>query len=256
MKIKNRFFKTDIFLVIALACQILLWTQTKHYQPEMGIVPEVPNPIAIQALSLGDEQFYFRSLAFQLQNAGDTFGRFTALKKYDYNKLYRWFKILDSLDDKSNLIPSLAGYYFSQTQNTPDVRYIVDYLDEHVNLNDYNRYHKWWWLSQSVYLANHKLKDQELALKLAYKLSATKRDDLPFWAKQMPAFIHEQLGEDEQALIVIKSIMENIDDIPPGELNFMRHFVKDRLNILIERHPELGKLMQEYSVNPPEDNNK
>lgn len=247
---KKRFFRTDLLLIATLCMQIMLWTQTKHHMPEMGILPQVPNPIAIEALSLGDEQFYFRALAFQLQNAGDTFGRFTALKKYDYDKLYRWFKILDGLDSKSHLIPSLAGYYFSQTQNTADVRYIIDYLDQHVNLDDYNKHHKWWWLSQSVYLANHKLEDKELALKLAYKLAATEREDIPFWAKQMPAFIHEQMGEDQQALMVIKHIMENIETIPPGELNFMRHFVKDRLDMLIAKHPELERLMQQYEVNP------
>lgn len=247
---KKSFFKTDLLLMAALSCQVLLWTQTKHHKPEMGIVPEVPNPIAIKALSLGDEQFYFRSLAFKLQNSGDTFGRFTALNKYDYNKLYRWFKILDDLDSKSHLIPSLAGYYFSQTQNVPDVKYIIDYLVEHVELNDYNRHHKWWWLSQSVYLANNKLEDKNLALELAYKLSKTDRDDIPFWVKQMPAFIHEQMGEEEQALIVIKHIMDNIETIPPGELNFMRHFVKDRLKVIIEKHPELEKLTKKHPLNP------
>lgn len=248
--VRRQFFKTDIFLYLLLACQVGLWTQTRDYKPNLAIVPDVPNPLAIKAISLGDEQFYFRTLAFQLQNAGDTFGRFTALKNYNYVKLYHWFLLLDTLDSKSHFVPSLAGYYYSQTQNVPDVKYVIDYLEGHVTRDEYNRYNKWWWLSQAVYLANYRLEDKQLALKLAYELAETPRNDIPLWAKQMPAFIHEQLGEDEQALMIIRHIMDNMDDIAPGELNFMRYFVKDRLNKMIEKYPELKRLMEEQKIPP------
>ncbi len=234
-----KFFRTDLLVYLFLAVQIGLWTQTKAYKPDLAIVPDVPSIASVKALSLGDEQFYFRTLGFQLQNAGDTFGRFTALKKYNYNQLYHWFTLLDTLDSKSNFIPSLAAYYFSQTQNTPDVIYVLRYLDEHASRDLYN---KWWWMSQAVYLANHKLKDKDLALKLAYKLASTPRDDVPMWVKQMPAFIHEKRGEEEQALAIISDILNNVDDIDPGELNFMTYFVRDRLNKFIADHPELKKL--------------
>lgn len=221
--------------------QIGLWTQTKHYKPDLAIVPDVPSKASIKAISLGDEQFYFRTLAFQLQNAGDTFGRFTALKNYNYNKLYHWFTLLDTLDSKSHFVPSLAAYYYSQTQNIPDVKYVAQYLEEHAEKDMYNN---WWWMSQAVYLANHKLKDKEWALKLAYKLAATPRNDIPLWVKQMPAFIHEQRGEEEQAVRIISDILNNVDNIDQGELNFMSYFVTKRLNQLLEDHPELKALQK------------
>lgn len=221
--------------------QVALWTQTKNFRPDFTIVPDVPSELSVKAFSLGDEQFYFRTLAFQLQNAGDTFGRFTALKLYNYNKLYHWFKLLDTLDDKSNFVPSIAAYYYSQTQNTPDVKYVVQYLDENASRDLYN---KWWWMGQAVYLANHKLKDKDLALKLAYKLASTPRNDIPLWTKQMPAFILESKGEEEQAMRIIADILNNIDNIDEGELNFMSYFVSERLKQYIEDHPELKKLKE------------
>ena len=236
---KRLFFKSDVFLYVFLILQVSLWNVARDYKPNLAIVPDVPSKLGVKALSLGDEAFYFRTLAFQLQNAGDSFGRFTALKKYNYNKLYNWFELLDSLDDRSHFVPSLAAYYYSQTQNTPDVRYVIDYLVHHASRDLYN---KWWWMSQAVYLANHKLKDKELALKLSYKLASTPRDDIPLWVKQMPAFIHEQMGEEQQAMGIISDILENVDNIDQGELNFMTYFVKDRLNQFIEDHPELKKL--------------
>lgn len=221
--------------------QILLWTETKHFKPDFTIVPDVPSELSIKAFSFGDEQFYFRTLAFDLQNAGDTFGRFTALRLYNYPKLYQWFTLLDKLDGKSNFVPSIAAYYFSQTQNTPDVKYIVQYLEE-TSMRDL--YNKWWWMGQAVYLANYKLKDKEWALKLAYKLASTPRNDIPMWVKQMPAFIHEQRGEEEQAVKIISDILNNVDNIDQGELNFMSYFVTKRLKQLLEEHPELKALKQ------------
>jgi hypothetical protein len=223
MEAKNRIFNT--LLVIFLLLQIVFWYNTNDIRPEMTIVPPVPGKEAVNALSFGDEQFYFRSLALEIQNAGDSFGRFTALKNYNYKKLTAWFEILDGLDHQSNFIPSIAGYYYSQTQNVPDVRYIINYLDKHASRDLKN---KWWWMSQAVYLANHRLGDKPLALKLAYKLSKTP-GKVPMWVREMPAFIHEQLGEKEEALRIIEGLMKDQDKLTKEELNFMNYFITERL---------------------------
>lgn len=218
-------------LLILFGIQINFWLKTYHIKPEMEIVENVPSRIAIKANSLGDEQLYFRFLTLILQNAGDTFGRFTALKLYDYKKLSDWFYLLDILDDKSNFVPSIASYYYSQTQRSSDVKYIINYLDDHASKDLVD---KWWWLSQAVYLANFKLKNKILALSLAYKLAKIPAN-MPMWARQMPAFIHEQLGEKQQAYLVIKDIIDNKNNLTTEEMNFMNYFIKDRLNMLLDK---------------------
>lgn len=241
MRVKLIKRKTDLLIYLFLGLQVALWYGAKKYKPELSIVPNVPSTLSIKAISLGDEQFYFRTLAWQLQNAGDSFGRFTALREYNYNQLYHWFKLLDTLDMKSNFVPSLAGYYYSQTQNVPDVRYVINYLDENASLDLAN---KWWWMAQAVYLANNRLGDKKLALKLAYKLASTPEvqgKKLPLWARQMPAFIHEQMGEEDQSLLIIAEIVKNYKDIDPGEMNFMHYFVTERLKT-IEKLKKEGKL--------------
>lgn len=217
----------NIALLCAISLQITFWYNTKHIKPEMVIVPHVPKETTVHLLSLGDAQFYFRQLAFKIQNAGDSWGRFTALKDYNYEALSKWFYLLDKLDSKSNFVPSLASYYYSQTQTPEDTRYIVSYLRDHVKKDPAG---KWWWLSQATYIANHRLKDKKLALEVAYELAATPNHvDMPMWARQMPAFIHEQLGENESAKKIIADIMENFDRFTPGEVNFMEYFLRDRL---------------------------
>lgn len=211
------------FLAVFFLLQLGFWWHTRAILPEMDIVPDVPGKEEVSVLSFGDEQFYFRIMALRIQNAGDTFGRFTALYKYDYATLSRWFSLLSGLDRESDLIPALASYYFSQTQFRPDVRYIVDYLYDYAAARPEK---KWWWLTQAVYLANHKLEDRDLALKIAGPL--TRARNIPVWAQQMPAFIHEQRGELEEALAIMEAIGHDIDAMEPAERLYINRFIEER----------------------------
>lgn len=229
------FFRKYSFLLLFLWLQIGFWVATREELPDMGIVPDVPGRVAVKALSFGDEEFYFRLLALDIQNAGDTFGRFTELYKYDFRKLAAWFSLLDTLDNDSDYMPFIASYYYSQTQYVPDVRYIVDYLYEHSYARPAKKY---WWLAQAVYLAQHKLNDNDLAMKMAEPLE--KADNAPFWVRQLPAFVHEKRGEMDDALRIIEDIQANSKNIPDGELKFMTYFVKERLKKL-EKMQQDGK---------------
>lgn len=222
------FFRNYLLLIVFVLLQLGYWYKTKDITPEMGIVPDVPGREALHAMTFGDNQFYFRILAFNLQNAGDTFGRSTALRYYDFNKLYLWFNLLDELDPKSNIIPAMATYYFSQTQNTADVRYVVDYLYTH-SVHDVGA--KWWWLVQAIYLSMHKLDDKDLALKVSSPLVNKK---VPVWAQQMAAVVREKRGEMEDAYNIMNTIKERAEakDIKDMDLKYMTYFIKERLHKL------------------------
>ena len=118
------------FVVLVVILQIIFWLKTENIKPNLGIVPNVPTLSTVKAFSFGDEEFYFRYKGLRIQNTGDTFGRFSPLKDYDYEKLSQWFYLLDGLDDKSNYIPSLAAYYYSLTQNKQDVIYIINTINQ------------------------------------------------------------------------------------------------------------------------------
>lgn len=229
-------------LILALAGQGAFWWKTKDIVPEMTIVPDVPGEATVKALSLGDEEAFFRLLALNVQSAGDTFGRFTALYKYDFNRLYHWFMLLDTLDHRSDYVPTMATYYFSQTQHRPDVRFIVDYLENHAkdDIKD-----KWWWIVQGIYLSGHKLGDKDRALELANLLKD--QPEIPVWAQQMPAFVHEQRGEMEEASAIIDSILKSKQELKQGELNFMYYFLKDRIARLDQLQGELQDAQKRHA---------
>ena len=227
-------------LFVFLAAQGAFWLHTRSIMPEMGIVPDVPGDRTVRALSFGDEEAFFRLLALNIQNSGDTFGRFTALYKYDFKKLKAWFHLLDGLNNESNYLPAMSSYYFSQTQNPNDVRYIVDYLDDYTKDRVKE---KWWWVIQGVYLAQHKLKDIDRAAALAERLRGVR--GIPIWAQEMPAFIREKQGEFGEALAIMEDIMKHPEDFSQGELNFMRIFIDERLHKLDEVKTELNEIAAE-----------
>lgn len=222
----------QLFL-LAFVCQIFFWVKTESIKPNFEIVPPAPSKHVIAAVSLGDKDFLFYALATRLQNSGDVFAGFAALKLYNYKNLYDWMKRLDELNTKSHLIASLASYYYSQTQNKPDTRYIVDYLDEHVATNPPR---KWWWLVQAMYIAKDTLKDKPRALELANKLSKIENDEMPLWARQMPAFISKEFGDGCSAFLIIKNLIDEGSSgkrqIKKSDMDFMYHFINERLRKL------------------------
>lgn len=238
-KTREFFFHTyshKIFFYLFFAVfiiQILFALKTENIKPKYNLLPNLPSLYLVRAASLGDDEFLFRILANRIQNAGDVFAGFVALKNYDYNKLYQWLTLLDTLNDNSNLTPALASYYFGQTQNKENSSYIIKYLDEHSSKNiDKN----WWWIYQAIYLANNTLHDEKIALKLAYKLSENNAQNAPLWTKQMPAFIHAKYGDGCMAFKIIQDIINESNNgkrkLSVEEMNFMRYFINERLTKL------------------------
>ena len=224
-------YKISFYLFLTFfLLQITFWLKNENIKPNYKIIPAPPSQYFLKAASLGDNEFLFRILAFRIQNSGDIFISPAPLKNYNYNDLYQWLTLLDNLNSKSNSMASLAAYYFSQTQNKGDLIYITNYLYEHA-IKDLNS--NWWWLFQAINIAEEDLKNDELALKLAYKLTEVNSSKAPLWTKQMPAFIYAKQGNGCMAFKIIKKILDEnnagIRQISANEMDFMRYFIKERI---------------------------
>jgi len=232
-----------IFLFLFLILQISFWYKTESIKPKLGLLPNVPNKFLVKAMSFGDEEFYFRTQAFKIQNAGDTFGRFSSLKDYDYKKLSEWFLTLDEMDSTSNYVPSLAAYYYSQTQRPEDTKYIIDYLEQHA---DKNPDEKWWWYYQATNIALHILKDKDRALEISYKLKDIKAD-IPLSARQLSAIMLKEKGKNCEAIMLINEIAEDYEKsgedkkLNDKQLNYMKYFIQRRLNDLKKDNFDISK---------------
>jgi hypothetical protein len=229
--------KQHIMLALLLiGLQAGFWWKSYGRLPNLGVVPELASPTEMQLLAFGDNELYYRIMSFRMNNIGDTFGRFTPLKNYNLEKLYHWFSRLDMFDSRSNSLAILAANYFSQTQDAPQVIHMVNYLYEHSKDNPKQ---KWWWLTQATYLAMHKLKDNDLALKVASPLEGV--ENIPQWAQEMPAIVHEKRGEMEDAYLIMKNLLKDKENFTQSELNYMKYFMEERVHKL----DEVEKLLQE-----------
>ena len=232
----KKFFRLcKCLMIIALAAQVFFWFKAESIKPNLEIVANPPSKAVLEVNSLGDKEFYFRTQALRIQNMGDTFGRFSALKDYDYKKLYHWFKLMDTLDNRSNFVPAIVSYYFSNTPEAEDTRYLIKYLREHAAQNPEK---KWWWLYQATYIANRTLEDKDLAVEIALEMRDTSGPDAPLWTKNFAAFLYEDMGDACQSYFIIKQILDDYDagkqKAKEYEIEFMGQFIKERLSRLKE----------------------
>lgn len=214
----------------ALGLNLLFWLASHDTYSRWAGVPPVPDREGALAMTLSDAQFSFRFGAMTLQNLGNSGGQVTPIRDYDYQKLAGWFALLDGLDPASDHVPMLAAYYFGATTVPEDVGVVVDYL---ARAGDSPVGTKWRWLAHAVFLARHRMDNLPLALDLAYKLAKlqTVDDEMPLWARQMPAFVLSAGGDHEDARKIIENILLTAPDLHPNEVNFMRVYLEEQLGV-------------------------
>lgn len=195
-----------VLLFICLGMNFSIWLSVRDVQAKWGNVPPPPNENASAGAGLGDKQFAYRSISIMLQNLGDSGGRYTPLKDYDYDRLAKWFFLADSLDPVSDYIPFLAAFYFGNVQEPQKLPPVVDYLYE-VGKRGENE--KWRWLVQGIHLARYRLQDIDLALKMADVLSGFQDIELPIWAKNMKALVMTVKGEKEAAYEIFMRTLQD-----------------------------------------------
>lgn len=222
MKTDTLFFVKAVMVLSLMLC-IMTWFGTRDIRTQWLNVPPVPSEFKAVGMGLGDKQFSHRAIGIMLQNFGNTGGRFIPLKDYNYERLADWLRLQQKLDPTSNFTPFLASYYFGATQNPEALRPIINYL---AIAGEKTEGEKWRWLAHAVYLSRFKLKDNKLALELAYKLAAIPNEDMPVWARQLPANILKDRGEKEAAMELILNILsESGDKLHPNEVNALNDYM-------------------------------
>lgn len=187
----------DLSWVIAMVCISGFLAHSVYMMRDTwpGLSP-APSESGALFFGFGDKQLSYRMVGSTLQNAGDTGGRTTNFKDYDYQKIEDWLWLADKLDPKSNYVPSLAAYYYSAAKEPDKLRHLLDYL-EHVGSDTEGE--RWRWLAHAVYLARFKIYDQQRALELANHMASLQGADMPVWTKVMPAYVEKASGRKKEA---------------------------------------------------------
>lgn len=227
MNYNRSIFYFQVFIALCVVLNIMFWFSVRDVRAKWGNVPPVPSSEYLSSMGFGDASFAYRANGIMIQNLGDTGGRYTPLKDYDYERLTEWFFLQDHLDPRSNYIPYLAGYYFSGVQIPEKFYPVLDYLKQVGQRPDGE---KWRWLAQAAYVARYSMNDLDKALELANILSETAPDDAPVWVKQMPVFVVKAKGDKELAYALTLEILKSsADKLHPNEVNALVAYICDQI---------------------------
>jgi len=230
--------------VALLGAQLGIGFAMRPVTPPRDLMPPVPSVRALNVQAMGDPQFLFRLYALQLQNAGDTGGRIVPVKNYDFGLLTDWLMVLQRLDPQSQFPIGIALRYFGASQNVENVRPVIAFAMQNVALDPRAR---WQWLYDAIYLAEHRLTDQDLALTVARNLAAYGPGTIPPWAAMTPAFILEQMGRAEEAAAIIRQVVVDYRaEITAEDRAWIDNYLQQLLNrkLQIPSAPNLQNLPQ------------
>lgn len=212
-------------VLIVLALHAALGWGLLHERPHLGILPPLPTPETVDALAMGDHQFLYRSLVLQIQNAGDTGGRFTPMKNYDIGAVIDWMAVLQRLDHLSSHYTFLLLRYFSLGADADKLKALIRFIDADVDLAPDR---KWYWQTQIVAKARGELKDLSLALELSRKMRAY----VPYlpegytWVLQTEPVLLADLGRLDEARIMMEEILQKHGDhMTPAERQWTQEFL-------------------------------
>lgn len=224
---KEGYKSVYIVFFVALAVHVLFSASVRPLRGAVETVPPVPTFRSSSIQFLGDKEFAYRVYGTMIQNFGETGGRHTALKDYNFERLSRWFFLQNKLDSRSHFTPFVAAYLFGASQDVSKLSPIIDYLEV---VGNSNQGEDWRWLAQATYLARFRMEDYDRALSLAYKLSALDNPDMPVWAKQMPALIQIQMDEKEAAYkFMVGMLRDGQEGMHPNEINYIVYTICTRV---------------------------
>jgi len=223
LAVQRHILASAALAVVATAHGVLAWT-FKDQRPDFAVLPPPPSGVEREALSFGDRQFLYRMWSLNIQNAGDTGGRATPMRDYNYEHVIGWLKALHALDPRGQHHMFLATWYFSQTPNEVDVRRIVDFV---VEASAQKPEQSWYWMARAVTLAEMRVADADYALGIARRLAAYEFPDMPAWILMYPAILLEMSGRIADADLAAREVFERRQGtFSPEDLAWAREFLQ------------------------------
>ncbi len=212
-------------LAIALALQIFVKIQGPEPRAGASDLSTLPSRPILQLAAAGDPSPLAKLLMLHLQafdlNAGNTL-TYGAL---DYDRLIDWLGKILELDPAGQYPLHAASRLYAEISNQEKQRKMLDFVYQRF-LADPNR--RWPWLAHAAAIAKHQLKDLPLARQYAAALQAhATAPGIPLWAKQMEAFILEDMDELETARVMIGGFVNSGQIKDPGELRFLDQRLKE-----------------------------
>jgi hypothetical protein len=206
-------------LVLGLAAQVALKAAAPQPQASAEDLPQAPAIATLRLASFGDPVALAKVLMLYLQAFDYRSGSKVPYRDLDYGRLEGWLSRILELDPQGQYPLLAASRIYAEVPIESKQRSMLEFVYREFML-DPNR--RWPWLAHAAILAKHRLHDLPLALRYAQAIQRhATAANVPLWAKQMEAFILEDLNELEAARLVIGGYLRSGQVKDPGEVRFL-----------------------------------
>ena len=187
-------------------------------------LPDAPDAGLLRLSGLGEPDALAKILMLWLQAFDNQPGVSIPFARLDYARVINWLDALLALDNRFQYPLLSASRVYTETPDNARKRQMLEFVHRRF-LEDPGRC--WPWMAHGVYVAKHRIKDLQLALKYANALRLNvDSPGAPPWVTQMEIFVLEDLGEIESARIIIGGLLAS--GRLAGNDNELR-FLKNRL---------------------------
>ncbi|MGK0298953.1 MAG: hypothetical protein ACI9XC_002578 [Gammaproteobacteria bacterium] len=208
-----------VILVISLLSQLFLHGATSKLQIRTEPLPEPLSYNILNLMSIGEPVFLSKLLMFWVQGFDHQPGISIPFAQLDYEILINWLDRILLLDPHSHYVLLSAARIYSEVPDQAKKRQILDFVNKKFLEQPQER---WRWMAHAVYVAKHRIKDNELALTYARDLRIhTMPGTIPDWARQMELFVYEELGDLESAQILLGGLIESGEITDESEIRFL-----------------------------------
>ncbi len=198
--------------------------------PGASDLPPPPGTSSLRLASLGDPIPLAKVLMLYLQAFDYRAGSVTPYRSLDYDVVEHWLSRILSLDPAGQYPLLAASRLYAEVPDEVKVRKMLDFVYEQFLLDPQRR---WPWLAHAAVIAKHHLNDLPLARRYAAAIQQhATGPDVPLWARQMQAFILEDMNELETARVMIGGFLASGSVTDPAEARFLErrlHEIEARL---------------------------
>jgi hypothetical protein len=179
-----------------------------------------PAPVALyQGVSLGSDRLLSYLLLLGVQMHDNQKGQHINYVHLDYSRLQHWLLTTYELNPLSDYPGFLASRVYGQIGDHEKLRRMISVIQE---LFDRDPRQHWRRMTEASLLAKHQLKDLELALQIARKISALPASiNMPYWARDMELVLLDELNQHESAQLLISSMLQSGEITDPDEIRFL-----------------------------------
>jgi hypothetical protein len=184
-----------------------------------------PTPV-LKAASLGEPIALSQMLVLSLQAYDNQPGISIPFAQLDYGKVIAWLTAALELDPVGQYPLMMAAQVYGQVADEARQRVMCGFVHAQF-LRDPDR--RWRWLAHCAIMAKHRLHDMALAMQYAEDITrhAGRASN---WARQMRIFLLEEMGEREEAAILLGGLLAGNEVTDPREIHFLTQRLEELKN--------------------------